>query len=186
MRGTAKATGSTETSSAGAGAAAAPVPADGSAGPVYSIGRLAEEFRITPRSIRFYEEQGLLSPQRVGTARVYSYRDRARLILICRGKRLGFSLAEIKEFLGLYDADPMSGRARVAQMSYLLERTRDRIADLRRKRQDVEKTLDELGAMARQLEDHLRRHDVDSDQDLKREQQESPVKADSTACRSPE
>ena len=132
---------------------------DESSGPVYAIGRLAEEFRITPRSIRFYEEQGLLSPKRAGTARIYSHRDRARLILICRGKRLGFSLAEIKEFLGLYDVDRTEDRAQAAQMSYLLDRTRDRIADLRRKRRDVDETLGELVAMERQLEDHLRRQD---------------------------
>ena len=62
----------------------------------YSISELAEEFEVTPRTIRFYEDQGLLTPRREGMSRIYSHRDRGRLMLICRGKRLGFSLAEIE------------------------------------------------------------------------------------------
>ncbi|NIW86644.1 MAG: MerR family transcriptional regulator, partial [Gammaproteobacteria bacterium] len=71
---------------------------------VYSIGDLAREFDVTPRTIRFYEDQGLLSPARSGQNRVYTARDRTRLKLILRGKRLGFSLSEIRDILDLYDA----------------------------------------------------------------------------------
>ena len=72
---------------------------------LYSITELAEEFDITPRAIRFYETKCLLSPQRAGATRVYNYRDRARLMLVLRGKRLGFSLEDIKEYIDLYDAE---------------------------------------------------------------------------------
>ena len=84
---------------------------------LFTIGELSAAFALSPRAIRFYEDQGLLSPERVGTQRVYTRRDRARLQLILRGKRLGFSLADIREFLDLYDAD--SGNRR--QMQATLE-----------------------------------------------------------------
>ena len=74
--------------------------------PTFAIGELAREFDITPRSIRFYEEQGLLSPQRTGQNRIYLNKDRVRLKLILRGKRLGFSLAEVNTLFNMYDTNP--------------------------------------------------------------------------------
>jgi len=86
------------------------MPADAAVAPLdaprlYSIGDLASEFAISPRAIRFYEDQGLLAPRRIGGNRIYAARDRARLQLVLRGKRLGFALADIKEMLDLYDVD---------------------------------------------------------------------------------
>lgn len=107
---------------------------------LYTITELADEAGVTPRAIRFYEAKGLLSPQRVGANRAYDKRDRARLLIILRGKRLGFSLATIQEYLALYDADP----AHRTQLSHLLRGARQRIAELEAQRQDLEVTLEEL------------------------------------------
>lgn len=106
----------------------------------YSIGDLAGEFAISTRTIRFYEAKGLIAPKRVGTSRVYSRRDRARLLLILRGKRLGFSLEGIAEYLNLYDADPHQ----ITQTQHLLQRVETAVAELEQKRHDIEKTLAEL------------------------------------------
>src|SRR5919112_4739402 len=81
-----------------------------------TVNQLAEELGVTPRAIRFYEAKGLIAPRRAGTTRVFDRRDRARLLLVLRGKRLGFSLAEIREFLDLYDAD----HSQHSQLSLLL------------------------------------------------------------------
>lgn len=107
---------------------------------LFTIGELAAAFALSPRAIRFYEDQGLLAPERAGTQRIYSKRDRARLQLILRGKRLGFSLADIREFLDLYDADGTKRQ----QMAMTLERTRARIADLEQQLEDITVTLAEL------------------------------------------
>jgi DNA-binding transcriptional MerR regulator len=107
---------------------------------LYSIGDLAGELAISTRTIRFYEIKGLIAPRRVGANRVYSKRDRARLLLILRGKRLGFSLDEVAEYLNLYDADPNH----IAQTRLLLQKVEIAITDLEQKRQDIEKTLGEL------------------------------------------
>ncbi len=125
----------------------------------WSISDLAEEFQVTPRTIRFYEDQGLLAPHREGLTRVYNHRDRARLRLICRGKRLGFSLAEIKDFLDLYDMDDRQ----IEQMKFALKRARDRKASLERQLEDVRQALVELADLDRQIADHLRDHGVDPD-----------------------
>src|SRR3954470_17237824 len=101
-------------------------PPDGTAGRSFTISELADAFGVTPRTIRFYEDQGLLAPAREGLNRVYSYRDRARLTLICRGKRLGFSLKEIKDFLNLYEVDDRQ----IEQMRFVLARGRQRIGAL--------------------------------------------------------
>jgi DNA-binding transcriptional MerR regulator len=119
-----------------------------------SIGELAEEFGLTHRSIRHYEDEGLLSPKRDGQTRVYNHRDRARLVLICRGKRLGFSLAEIKDFLNLYDTDD----AQTEQMRYAQSLARRRIQALERQLQDVQQTLRELRHFDTQISEHLRRN----------------------------
>jgi DNA-binding transcriptional MerR regulator len=107
---------------------------------LYGIGDLASEFAISTRTIRFYESKGLLAPKRAGATRIYSKRDRARLILIMRGKRLGFSLEGIAEYLNLYDADPHQ----VAQTRLLLQRVERAVAELEQKQDDIEKTLTEL------------------------------------------
>jgi DNA-binding transcriptional MerR regulator len=107
---------------------------------LYTITELAEEVGATPRAIRFYEAKGLLAPRRAGSTRVYTYRDRARLLIILRGKRLGFSLALIQKYLALYDADP----TRKVQLPHLLASARQRIAELEAQRQDLEVTIDEL------------------------------------------
>ena len=97
---------------------------------IYSIAELAREFAVTPRTIRFYEDEGLIKPRRQGTQRLYSVGDRARLGWILRGKRLGFTLAEIKELLDLYHVD----RTGLQQMRELLRRSRLHIDDLERRR----------------------------------------------------
>ena len=119
---------------------------------LFTIGELAAAFALSPRAIRFYEDQGLLAPQRVGTQRVYSRRDRARLQLILRGKRLGFSLADIREFLDLYDAD----RSKHLQMAMTLSRTRNRIRDLEQQLEDITITLAELRDMEAEITAYTR------------------------------
>jgi DNA-binding transcriptional MerR regulator len=117
---------------------------------LYSVTELAEELGVTPRALRFYEDKGLVAPRRAGTTRVYTPRDRGRLALILRGKRLGFSLREIGEWLDLYDADPNQGE----QMRLLVAKVHERIAGLERQRDDLEATLKEL----REIERAARRH----------------------------
>lgn len=109
---------------------------------LWTISELAEEYQISARSIRFYEDKGLLQPQRVGTNRVYSYKDRARLKLILRGKRLGFSLEEIKEFIGLYNTelDPEL----MGQLQFLLKNVQDKVSILKQQQLDLAMTLEEL------------------------------------------
>lgn len=105
-----------------------------------TVNQLAVQLGVTPRTIRFYETKGLLSPQRAGTTRVFTKRDRARLLLILRGKRLGFSLTEIAEYFALYDAD----RTQRGQVLLLLEKVRERIRTLEAQRCDLEQTINEL------------------------------------------
>ena len=112
----------------------------GAAADLFTVNQLAEELGVTARAIRFYEAKGLISPRRAGTTRVFDRRDRARLMLVLRGKRLGFSLASIREFLDLYDADRSQG----AQLRLLLDSTRGRIRELERQREDLDRTLREL------------------------------------------
>lgn len=111
---------------------------------LYGVNDLASSLGITPRAIRFYEAKGLLSPGRDGegahAARVFTRRDRARLLLILRGKRLGFTLAEIGEYLDLYDADPTQRE----QVRLLLGKVERRIGDLERQRRDLDEALGEL------------------------------------------
>jgi DNA-binding transcriptional MerR regulator len=110
---------------------------------LYSVTELANELGMTPRAIRFYETKGLIKPGRAGTTRVYNHRDRARLQLILRGKRLGFTLADIKEYLDLYEIDP----SQVKQVQLLLEKVTRRIEELEQQREDLETTLIELAEM---------------------------------------
>jgi DNA-binding transcriptional MerR regulator len=113
---------------------------------LYTVNQLAEELGITPRALRFYEVKGLLAPNRVGNNRVYTKRDRARLKLILRGKRLGFSLAEIREYLDLYNVD-----GGVEQQRNLLKRVQKRLKDLEQQREDLEATVYELKEIESQV-----------------------------------
>lgn len=106
----------------------------------FTISQLAAEFEITPRAIRYYEDRGLLSPKRAGQNRVYSNRERGRLYLILRGKRVGFSLAEIQEMLDLYDL----GDGQVGQMSRVLEKVKLRITTLEHQKRELGQIIDEL------------------------------------------
>lgn len=108
-----------------------------------SVTELADELGITPRAIRFYETKGLIMPKRAGTTRVYTHRDKARMQLILRGKRLGFTLADIKEYLDIYDIDP----SQTQQIKLLLDKVERRIDELEQQREDLETTLTELEEM---------------------------------------
>ena len=107
---------------------------------LFAIADLAREFGISTRAIRFYETKGLLNPERVGSTRVFRRRDRARLILILRGKRLGFSLRDISDYLSLYDAD----RTQRTQVNLLLEMVDQRMHTLEQQLDDLQTTLAEL------------------------------------------
>ena len=111
-----------------------------SAKPLFSIGEMCDAFGVTARALRFYEDEGLIAPERRGTQRLYSERDRARVGWILRGKRTGFSLAEIRELLDLYDL----GDQRQTQRLVTLERCREKIATLERQRGDIDATITEL------------------------------------------
>ena len=124
----------------------------GASQPLYSVSQLARQLGVTARTIRFYEDKGLIAPNRAGTTRVYTHRDRARLMLILRGKRLGFSLREIKDFLDLYDMDPTQH----AQMKQLLIGVRKRIAKLQEQRAALEQSLAELSEIERQADATLK------------------------------
>ena len=127
----------------------------GAATDLFTVNQLAEELGVTARAIRFYEAKGLIAPRRAGTTRVFDRRDRARLLLVLRGKRLGFSLASIREFLDLYDADRSQG----AQIRLFLERARERIRELERQREDLDQTLRELREVEAEAERVLRGRD---------------------------
>jgi DNA-binding transcriptional MerR regulator len=109
----------------------------------YTISQLAREFEVTPRALRFYEDKGLLTPRRDGLNRVYSHRDRAKLVLILRGKRVGLSLIEIKEILDLYKIDQR------AQAQTALKKYKARIVALEAQREDIDSAIETLaGAIA--------------------------------------
>ncbi len=107
---------------------------------LYTVTELARDLGLTPRAVRFYEDKGLIAPRRAGTTRVYTHRDRARMILIQRGKRLGFSLAEIRQYLDLYDAD-ITQRT---QLRHLLAAVTTRLDELQQQREALEQSIAEL------------------------------------------
>lgn len=116
----------------------------------WTISELAQDFQLTPRAIRFYEDAGLLTPVREGQRRIYGPRERTRLRLIIRGKRLGFSLEEIKDILDMYD---LTGEE--AQLRHFLVKIRERRAALRQQQEDIAVILDELDGIERQCTDIL-------------------------------
>jgi DNA-binding transcriptional MerR regulator len=117
----------------------------------YSIGDMCESFGVTARALRFYEDENLIAPERRGTARIYSERDRARLTWILRGKRVGFSLDDIRQMLDLYDV----GDQQQTQRRVTLERCLERIAALKRQKDDIDTTIAELEEFVVQLSDSL-------------------------------
>lgn len=121
-------------------------PSDGRAH--FTISELCAEFGVTPRALRFYEDARLISPERRGTARIYTPADRARLAWILRGKRVGFSLTDIRELLDLYDP----GDGRRSQRAATIARSRDKIAALERQRTDIDAAIAELTEFAALLE----------------------------------
>ena len=121
----------------------------------YSIGEMCDAFGVTARALRFYEDEELISPERRGTTRLYTERDRARLIWILRGKRVGFSLNDIRELLDLYDV----GDQRHTQILTTLERCRDRIATLHRQKHDIDTTIAELEEFCAVLDGRLNEKD---------------------------
>jgi len=131
---------------------------------IFTITELAREFNITSRTIRFYEDQGLLSPRRAGRARIYGKRDRTRLKLTLRGKRLGLSLAQIKELLELYD----TARDESAQLyKFLVALSKRRIA-LEQQREDIEAVLSEIYALEKQCRTLLDKAGPEAKQPAKR------------------
>jgi DNA-binding transcriptional MerR regulator len=118
----------------------------------YSISDLASEFALTPRAIRFYEDHGLLTPTRRGSRRIYSLRDRVRLKLVLRGKRLGMSLTEIAEILDLYDLD----KSERSQLVKFMEVLASRRAMLEQQREDIDVVLAEIDGITRDCKRRLK------------------------------
>ena len=114
----------------------------------FTITDMAAEFGVTPRALRFYEDEGLIAPDRRGTARIYSHRDRARLAWILRGKRVGFSLAEIREMIDLYDI----GDGRNTQRAVTVARCRARIEALEAQKRDIDAAIAELDQFVQLLD----------------------------------
>ena len=129
-----------------------PIETDAEKAPdMLGIQEAASQLGVTMRTLRFYEDKGLIAPQRVGTTRIYSRREIGRMQLILRGKRLGFTIREIKEFLDLYDVDPEHHE----QVRTLEAKVKDRIADLRKQKRAIEQTLEELQSIQRQAREWL-------------------------------
>lgn len=119
----------------------------------FSITDLAREFDVTTRTIRFYEDQGLIAPARQGQTRIYGQRDRVRLRLIMRGKRLGFALKEIRDLLDLYETD----RSEITQLTILIDKIDERRDALRKQRADIDATLEELDLLEENCQSELTR-----------------------------
>nr|WP_131105337.1 MULTISPECIES: MerR family DNA-binding transcriptional regulator [unclassified Ornithinimicrobium] len=117
----------------------------------WTIAQMADDFDVTHRALRHYEHLGLLSPERDGQRRIYHRRERTRLALILRGRRLGFPLEEVATILDMYDDQP----GEVGQLTYLLSQIDDRRADLERRRRDIEDSLRELDELEKRCTEDL-------------------------------
>lgn len=126
---------------------------------LYTVTDLAKEFDITPRAVRFYESKGLISSRRVGRTRIYTKRERARLKIILRSKRVGFSLAAVKEYLELYDTD----HSKLKQALGLLYGSRQRITHLERQKEELAVMLEELRKMEKEAIEDLKARGLDPD-----------------------
>ena len=115
------------------------------------IQEVARELGLTMRALRFYEDKGLITPQRVGTTRIYGKREVARARLVLRGRRLGFTVREIKEFLDLYDVDPEHAE----QRRRFLARVRERLDELEQRKAAIDETIAELRALEREAAESL-------------------------------
>lgn len=147
-------------SAEGSGAADTPLANDADAdlsacgdNALMGIQDVARKLGVTLRTLRFYEKEGLIKPERVGTTRVYTRREIARMQLILRGKRLGFSIREIGEFLDLYDADPEHQE----QMQRLIDKVRERLSELEEQRVALELTIEELTVIEQEAAARLKR-----------------------------
>ncbi|MCC3303519.1 MerR family transcriptional regulator [Sneathiella sp. HT1-7] len=125
----------------------------------FSITELAEEFGVTSRTIRFYEDKGLVNPAREGTTRIYSRKDRGRLKIILRGRRLGFSLQDIKKMLDMYS--PESGST--GQLTFTLNKCEEQLEKLITQRADINEAISELEDGISQLKEHLASGDLAAD-----------------------
>lgn len=123
----------------------------------FTIRQLCVEFKCTPRALRFYEDKGLLTPAREGLNRVYSYRDRARLQLILRGKRVGLSLSEIREILELYDVNDGA----LKQTVHSLRKFRERLVALEQQRDDIDSAISELRGAINAFEERVQKQSPD-------------------------
>ena len=130
----------------------------------FSIGDLAREFAVTPRTLRFYEDKGLIHPRRQGLNRIFSRRDRARLRLILLGKKVGFSLADIAEMLEFYDLK--DGQA--TQLRVALARFGQQVETLNRQKRDIQQAIDELSHTMGVIEGMLREREADASPDGRR------------------
>ena len=119
----------------------------------YSISELAKEFDVTTRAIRLYEESGLLSPEREGNRRVYYEKDRVRLRLTLRGKRIGFTLAEVKDMFDLYDSKPIDGEKK--QILYLLDIMEQRLESLKLQREELELAVVDIESVCERARETL-------------------------------
>jgi DNA-binding transcriptional MerR regulator len=119
----------------------------------FTIRQLTKEFSVTARTLRFYEDEALIAPERRGQTRIYSVRDRARIILILRGRRLGFSLAEIREYLDLYDKN-----LSVKQLLHARRKFEERIATFERQKVDIDTSIGELKRSIGEVDDRLADH----------------------------
>ena len=120
---------------------------------IYTIRQLTKEFAVTARTLRFYEDEGLIAPERRGQTRIYAVRDRARIILILRGRRLGFSLAEIREYLDLYDKN-----LSVKQLLHARRKFEERISAFERQKVDIDNSITEIKRSIGEVEDRLADH----------------------------
>ncbi len=120
-------------------------------GRTWTISEVASEFAVTLRSVRHYEDVGLVAPERRGTARIFHQRDRVRLALVLRGRRLGFSLDEIATIVNMYDTEP----GEEGQLVYLLEQIGVRRAELEQRRRDIDESLAELVVVERRCREDL-------------------------------